>query len=615
MPKDKSQLDIYQIDREAVISEISMTLKPDQQEHLAALFETVAVGSPTAENITELSESIVTYIIRAQNQKPKALHYKSISLSPNTVGDYTLMLYEAYSSPQNPITTILRGRVAQDLHVSISVSYVLFAYDKNSVYAVCSGSGWQVVTPFADSQFGLNVLSRLITPNEEAISSARYRGFTGTVAAQDTSYRRKARANEVAEFGRLFKDLSGQISADTVRDELGIDVTRGKQYIGADFKNTFKIRKSITISELGDLLEKITELLKQDPLFSIQDWLGITPLGKNQRERTLCQTLTNRALTKLCHAALDDSTEKLDAFVCDPKISLYLTANTYKITTENHELIFDEFTSADSLLDYIRQLSTLISAGSNNEDELVQMLTKANLRSYSEDDSSPNTDSPLTKCLQLSIVHQHRNYILIEGKWYAIYDGLNIKLNNNLPMLVSNRLSSLCLPVWETGLSEDQYLNLLSTQCGHAKLHRKQPLDRTELCDTVVVDGKRLVFCHVKEGFNTTMRVLTAQVRSSANLLADLRTGNRLADLQYTWRYTYRTIPNLPPWEIVRKAILGIEGYTIVECTIFHPNQDVSKAVDWSESVIAKYELSTLIKGWDHEFPLEIAIPNACNEE
>lgn len=615
MPKDKSQLDIYQIDREAVVTEISKALEPDQQERLATLYETVTVGTPAVENITELSESIVRYIIRAQNQKPKALHYESISLSPNTVGDYTLMLYEAYSSPQSSITTILQGRVAQDLRVGISVSYVLFAYDKNSVYAVCSGSGWQVITPFADSRFGLNVLSRLIPPNEEAISSARYRGFTGTVAAQDTSYRRKARANEVAEFGRLFKDLSGQISADTVRDELGIDVTRGKQYIGADFKNTFKIRKSITLSELGDLFEKITELLQQEPLFSIEDWLGITPLGKNQRERTLCQTLTNEALAKLCHAALDDSADRLDAFICDPKISLYLTANSYKVTTENHELVFDEFSSEDSLLDYIRQLSALVPAGSNNEADLAQMLAKAMLCSYSEGDTSPDTNTLLTKCLQLSIVHQRRNYILIEGEWYAVYDGLNTKLNNNLPMLVSNRLSQLSLPAWETGLSEDQYLNLLSDQCGHAKLHRKQPLDRVELCDTVVVDGKRLVFCHVKEGFNTTMRVLTAQVRSSANILADLRAGNRLADLQYAWLYTYRTIPNLPPWEIVEKAILGIEGYNIVECTIFHPNNDVSSSVDWSDSVIAKYELSTLIKGWEHEFPLEIAIPNVCNEE
>ena len=614
MPKDKSQLDIYQIERETVIAEICKSLALEQQTQLTTLLEAVVAGAPTVDDITELSETIVGYIIRTQNNKPKVLHYESIPLSPNTVCGYTLILYEAYNCPQSPITAILQERTTQDPRTGVNVSHILFAYDGNSIYAVCSGAGWQVVTPYANSQFGFNVLSRLIPPNAEAISFARYRGFAGTVAAQDTSYRRKARVREVAEFGRLFKDLSGQISAETVHDELGIDVTKGRQYIGANFKNTFKIRKSISLPELGELLVKITDLLNEDPLFSIEDWLGIAPLGKNQREQTLCETLTSKVLARLCQNALDDSMERLDVFICDPKVSIYLTANNYKVHTESNELVFDEFSSEEDLVDCIRQLSELLPDGSNREERLVQILSKAMLLSYSEGNTFPDTSTPLKKCLQLSIVHQRRCYILIDGEWYTVYDGLNAKLNNDLPLLVSNRLSKLSLPAWDTNLSEDQYLDRLSAQCGHAKLHCRQPLDRVELCDTVVVDGKRIVFCHVKKGFNTTMRVLTAQVRSSANILADLRAGNRLANLQAIWQYTYRSIPNLPPWEIVEKAILGINGYSIAECTIFHPNNDVSRTVEWSDSVIAKYELPTLIKGWEYEFPLEIAIPNPLTQ-
>ncbi len=609
MPKDKSQLDIYQIERESVVTEICKSIAPEEQAQLTELLEVVTAGEPTPESINELSETIIRYIIRTQNNKPKALHYESIALSPNTVQGYTLMLYEARSCPQSPIAAILQGRLEQAPQTGVNVSHVLFAYDRNSIYAVCSGSGWQVVTPFANSQFGLNVLSRLIPSNEEAICSARYRGFAGAVAAQDTSYRRKARASEVAEFGRLFKDLSGQISAETIHDELGIDVAGNRRYIGADFKNTFKIRKSISLLELGELFEKITELLKEDPLFSIEDWLGIVQLGKNQRERMLCQTLTHEALASLCKAALDDDADRLEVFVCDPKGSIYLTANSYKVSIGSNEFVFDEFNSEEALFDCIRQLSMRLPEGSNREEELVQMLSKAMLYAYSEGNTSPDTSTPLTKCLQLSVVYQRRNYIFIEGEWYTVYDGLNAKLNRELPKLVSNRLSKISLPAWEDGVLEDKYLDLLSNQCGHAKLHRRQPLDRVELCDTVIVEGKRVVFCHVKEGFNTTMRVLTSQVRSSANILADLRAGNRLTNLQATWQHTYRDIPNIPPWEIVEKAILGTDGYSVAECTIFHPDNDVSTSVEWSDSVIAKYELSTLLKGWEYEFPIEIAIP------
>ena len=168
MPKDKSQLDIYQIERETVVTEMCKSLAPDEQAQLTTLFETVTVGTPTPENIAELSESIVGYIIRKQNNNPKVLHYESISLSPNTVRGYTLMFYEAYSYPHSPIATILQGRTAQETRSGMNVSHILFAYDQNSIYAVCSGAGWQVVTPYASSQFGLNILARLISPNEDS---------------------------------------------------------------------------------------------------------------------------------------------------------------------------------------------------------------------------------------------------------------------------------------------------------------------------------------------------------------------------------------------------------------------------------------------------------------
>lgn len=170
-------------------------------------------------------------------------------------------------------------------------------------------------------------------------------------------------------------------------------------------------------------------------------------------------------------------------------------------------------------------------------------------------------------------------------------------------------MSSISLPAWLSGVQEDDYLNLLSSQCMHAKLHRKRPLDQVELCDTVVLDGKRLVFCHVKEGFDTDMRVLTAQVRSSAQVLAGLRSGNRLEELKAAWQHTYADIDNIPDFSIVEKAILGSDGYGIVECIVFHPARDLTISVEWSNSVIAKYELSALIKGWEFDFPLEIALP------
>ena len=53
----------------------------------------------------------------------------------------------------------------------------------------------------------------------------------------------------------------------------------------------------------------------------------------------------------------------------------------------------------------------------------------------------------------------------------------------------------------------------------------------------------------------------------------------------------------------------------ITECIVFRPDHDISTSVTWSNSVIAKYELSALIKGWEYEFPLEIAIPKPPTQD
>ena len=72
MPKDKSQLDIYQIERETVVTEMSKSLAPVQQAQFTTLFETVTVVGLSIRNcIKRAPKSTVPGQHRFGFEKPR----------------------------------------------------------------------------------------------------------------------------------------------------------------------------------------------------------------------------------------------------------------------------------------------------------------------------------------------------------------------------------------------------------------------------------------------------------------------------------------------------------------------------------------------------------------
>ena len=261
------------------------------------------------------------------------------------------------------------------------------------------------------------------------------------------------------------------------------------------------------------------------------------------------------------------------------------------------------------LIEYVKQLKEYFSEEEDVEQNVTNALKETLLESFIEGEEHSDTSSKLIKCIQLSINYERKNYILVDGEWYVVYEGLEKKLNSELPKLIRGRKPSFSLPNWDSSFSEDGYLDILTdSPYNHAKLHKRRPLDNIELCDTMFMRDKTLVLCHVKDKFNTNMRVLTAQVRSSAELLIDIKMSNRINELARTWG-KYKNEKNIPSFDIITKSILGIDGYSVEECVVFNPKEEIEKSVENNNSVIAKYELSLLIKRWGFDIPLTVAIP------
>lgn len=607
LASNKSQLDVYRIDTQTVLNDMISHFIEEDKEELQKLIEKMNESEENlSDTVLQCAQSIIEHIIKTHNDKKNTLNYTKKDLSNSFIDNYAMILYEGISKPQSPIYVLLNDRVSGSK--GVSYSHILFVFNKENIFAFCSGAGWQVVSPFVDSLFGLQILSRLIPENAAAINSVKFRGYSGAVSGQETNFRKKARANEIIEFGQLFKDMSGSIGKETIKDALGIELSANRKTVGADFKNSFKLKKRLTLSEFSFLLQKITKLLEVKPYFSVEDWLGLSPLGRTQKDKLLAKELFDEVFTLILRKAKDNSVHA-DAFICDPQLSLYMAANNYKVSYGNCEFEHDEIFDISSLSPFVNQLCAKFCGEEDADKKIIKALSESVLESFIDGETYPNTSDKLKKCIQICILHNGKNYILVDGDWYVVYEGLEQKLNRELPGIMQGRISEISLPAWNKGLSEDKYLDFLtSSPYNHAKLHRKRPLDNIELCDTMFLNDKTLVLCHFKDGFNNSMRVLTAQVRSSVELLIDIKMSDRIEDLAMSWK-KYEDIENIPDFEIIKKAILGIDGYNIEECIVFNPRDEIIKTMDTNDSVIAKYELSLLIKRWGFDIPLTISLP------
>ena len=141
----KSQLDLYRIDKNTTLNEMLDKNTGEEYERIKSMLILTNSSNLTIQQANDISNVIIEYIINVQNSKPKSLHYSLKNLQPDTIGTYTLKLFEAKSMPQSPIVTLLGERIEGEKEKSANLSHILFVYDEQ-----IRGALWLLLTNLND---------------------------------------------------------------------------------------------------------------------------------------------------------------------------------------------------------------------------------------------------------------------------------------------------------------------------------------------------------------------------------------------------------------------------------------------------------------------------------
>lgn len=394
-------------------------------------------------------------------------------------------------------------------------SFVLILRNKkipNNIYAIAGGFGYTTIQDVIDNNFGIDILSRLITEDDKMLRSSKERSITGGLLGTVKFFRKDYNLHENDSFGAFYQELLAGLDKNTMKEAFGFsDIEQTYSCIA---KNSFLIKKSISISEAIALIEKCELLLESiEPKVEINSIIRIGSKEKERRKK-LESELDNHLYDmyiKKCPSDID---------ICHYDFDKYRQAERFRLTSMSKNKEFDSQISFQDILDFISEATTNL-----DKDKFVKLLNSCTIESFDSDGIQLTSDT-LRKHFNTEIEHKKIFYFLMNNEWYEIKPKYIEKLNKQCQSFIDNNKSTLSLKDWSASQSEGTYNE------SHIGDDKTIVLDRVlikniEVCDVLKWDDNNVYFIHVKEGFGQTTRDLCSQISIAARLIQEDKLGDK----------------------------------------------------------------------------------------
>ena len=399
------------------------------------------------------------------------------------------------------------------------VSFVLFIYDDQELYAITGGQGNYLIQDYINRNFGTDIITRLISEDSKVIQYITERGLTGSLAASSKYYRRDYSLMDEDDFGKLYQQIKATLGPDILSTKLGLSPEELKKDVGCVAKSSFKLNKSISIAALLDLIKHLNDLLQEAPKFKLNNLTLLSKQNKSQKK------LIDKLEYQLAEEILlkTDISSNLD--ICYYEYEKFLTADSYNLFKgASKKKIFEkdlvDIKNIEFIYDAIKKRNYTISSA----EEMREFLQKTRLASFN--DENQLTNDWLIKHINGEIKYNDESFFRIDGTWYQIENQFILNLDKELANIADSiKDPDLISESWNLDDDEECYIQNYIGKEGFLALHTVF-INRIELCDLLKYDSETTHLIHIKKGFDNKMRDLTLQIDIAARALNEARRGN-----------------------------------------------------------------------------------------
>ncbi|WP_262176525.1 DUF6119 family protein [Saccharococcus sp. Marseille-Q5394] len=430
----------------------------------------------------------------------------SQNFSANHINNYRLYTRENSTKPE---WQFVIGELVSDLGElkNVNHSFVLFLEVEKEVFCITGGTGYLVIEGFKDHYFGLDLLSRIIEPNENIIKETKDRFFSGNRISGQNQFSRFVNINSESGFSNFFRELNVFLPKERIEEIFNLKIDGGKKEYKFLAKDSINLGKSMSLSELDDFLKKVKDLNDKTPLFVLN------PFYEVNRQDPVLEKL-DKALEKELKELIIHGTCSTNLNVVLPILSresYFLRKKgskkdmPYDSSLTDIKMYFYEFFDQEILF---------------REEGFKEVFLDA---SQIVDENEELVERSLLNLLDFQVIIENKTYWLMEGNWYCLDRSFIEEIDNKFKeKVVTKIVESTDLPElnkWEEG-SEGDY-NFSHNNIENIYVLDKILVNNIELCDLLVINNEKVYLVHVKDGLDGDVRVLSHQILHSMRILND----------------------------------------------------------------------------------------------
>jgi uncharacterized protein (TIGR04141 family) len=317
-------------------------------------------------------------------------------------------------------------------------SFVLFVFDTKDIFAVTKGGGHYVIAPYILESFGVEILERLLDPNDSDLRSLRERGVIGSVLASDKYFKPDHKFRDEQSFGKFYKSIEAFVPKDVLKKKLGIDTNRTSLIVSGE--NKLKISNQLSLEEIVDRVSGVSKLLKQPKTVNLNKFKR---LNKKQLETvTTGNTLQYYLIQELIK-------ETHIVYASGEEIEIYHPSTFDYLKCEDIRM---KYNGIETTLDW----NTRITLNRVFDDFSLTKLDRANFEAVLRQVETelhfinPETYSHgkhLLDWLTSEITYNKKKYFRFDGEWFVYENDFLEEIKARTQTLL-NKVSGDTLPNW-----------------------------------------------------------------------------------------------------------------------------------------------------------------------
>lgn len=544
-----------------------------------------------------------TIIQKIINTSFKKLKYKDVfnkeNLQKIVKGEntYFLYLYKSEDIVSDWKEFLPNGLTSKKDFTEQKLSLLLFIETEFNIFCIVGGNAYQIILPFIDHSFGLNLYSRIIKPEFDELLSIKSRGITGSRAGISEQFRDNYRIIDFIKFGKVPKEIHLKLSQEVSDLHFQFLKKNKTDRVQIFVGKSFQIKKSVDFNDLNKIIIEICyilELVASDYLSSYEEITDQKYISDYLHPELITRIFND---TENVYKRGQYSSTTFEYDFCDPNnIEKFYEADYYKLKerTENGGYsTFAEVTDRTEIYDTVIKRG-IERFGVNDRFKFMVFLQGARITSHHN--KIQTTASSFLFNISTEFPINNKPIFLVDTKWYHLRDTFVKDLKTNTEhILKTYNASNTILPLkWDKKIlkRESDYNSSYNSLKNYIVIDTIIK-DGLELCDILNYDNENLYLIHVKYGFKSEMRELTNQITISARRLRETLGSEEktiLTKIYNSLTSKGNNIDNLTLSEfkeLFKKKITYILAFTS------HLKEDLSviENIDKFDSNIARYSL------------------------